>query len=746
MFLNPKALKRLNEKKQAMGFVSHPLIRKEMVEDRKYQERLADSFFKKGNTLIAAPTAIGKTIIAALIIAHVLEKNPDGKVLFLAPTRPLALQHLNTLKKVMKIPADDFALLTGETVAKKRRELWEKRILTATPQCVESDILNGNACLEKVVLVIFDEAHRAVRGYSYVFIAEQYKKKRKDALILALTASPGSSREKVQEVCDNLFIENVEIITEQDEDVAPYVQKKKTQWVRVRLPEEFAAVQSLLKAFLKDRMTILRENGLVIRNPSKRELLRTQSVLLKQSKKNYEDFQLISVLSQVIKAQHAIELLETQGPKQLLEYLSKLWREKSKSSKRMIQDERVQKAFVISEKLVQQGAVHPKMMKAVEIVKEETSIGNSVILFSHYRDTAKQLEAMLLDAGVACKRFIGQSSRKGEKGMSQKEQAEIIKKFRDKEFQVLIATSIGEEGLDIPAVDTVVFYEPVPSEIRSIQRRGRAGRHKEGKVIVLITEGTQDEAYYWSSVSKEKKMKSLLSGMSSEEVKSQKKLEEFIGDLEEEKPVIFADTRETASGIIRELLNRKVILKAKQLPVGDFLVSDRLAVERKEANDFVQSIIDGRLFSQLRELKSNFEKPLLLIEGEIFGIRNVSDKALRGALAAITVDFGIPVIQTRGVKDSADFIEFLAWREQFGEKREVRLRGEKHAMSLKEQQQFIVESLPGIGPVMAKNLLKHFGSVEKVFNATVEELEEVEGIGEKRAEEIRKVITGKYQE
>ncbi|NYZ79818.1 DEAD/DEAH box helicase [Candidatus Micrarchaeota archaeon] len=736
-----------------MGFVSHPLIKPDTVEAREYQESLVNAFFEKGDSLVVAPTALGKTIIAAQIIARVLEKNPDEKILFLAPTKPLAVQHINTLRSIMTLDENDFVVLTGAVSPAEREPLWNAKVIAATPQTIENDVLNGTADLKKISLMIFDEAHRAVSGYSYVFLAEHYRRMKKDGRILALTASPGSTREKIQEICSNLFITNVEMKTETDVDVAPYVHKKNITWQTVELPKEFAEVKRLLESFNREKLEELKQAGIISTYKTnglmKRELLGIQNSLFKQADKTSETYAAIATTAMVIKASYALELLETQNVAPAIKYLRKMSREKTKSSRVMLQDIRVQKAIVELSSLEERGIEHPKIKALIDAVKKERAEGKKLIVFSHYRDMAEYLMNRLNAEGLRCEKFIGQSTKGSEKGLTQKKQIELIQKFRDNEFDVLLCTSVGEEGLDIPSVDVVVFYEPVSSEIRHIQRKGRTGRHHEGKIIILMTKGTRDEAYYWSSISREKKMKSLIKEMGSPEAKKQKTITSYFSaeeKPEKDKPVIYVDSRERASGIIRLLLDKEVMIKAKQLNVADFLLSERVAVERKEGNDFVQSIIDGRLFTQMKDLASNFERPILLIEGEIFRIRNVNDNAIRGALASVAVDYGIPIIQTKDIAESAEFLAFLAKREQFTEKREIRLQGEKRAMTIDEQQQFIVESLPGIGPTTAKELLKHFKSVEGVFDADERELREVEGVGEKRAKEIRAIIISKYSE
>lgn len=207
---------------------------------------------------------------------------------------------------------------------------------------------------------------------------------------------------------------------------------------------------------------------------------------------------------------------------------------------------------------------------------------------------------------------------------------------------------------------------------------------------------------------------------------------------------IFADDRENSSGIIEEIEEKGIRVKLKRLEVGDFLISDRVVVERKTGNDFVQSIIDGRLFTQAEELVDNFEKPIIIVEGSFYGIRNIHDNALRGAISSLILDFGIPVIQSRDLSDTATLIAHLAKREQSELKRSVRLQGKKRKMPLEKHQQFIVESLPGVGPNLAKNLLRQFGSVEGVFTANERELREVDKIGKEKAKKVRKILSKEY--
>ena len=322
------------------------------------------------------------------------------------------------------------------------------------------------------------------------------------------------------------------------------------------------------------------------------------------------------------------------------------------------------------------------------------------------------------------------------------------------EYDVLLSTSVAEEGLDIPAVDLVILYEPVPSEVRMIQRRGRTGRKRTGRVKVLITNGTRDEGYYWSSINKESRMKNQLidpdvleelNATAVQRMENEKKVKVIERPKEENYfPVVYADSREGNSKVIRHLSEMEIDVKVQSMAVADYQVSDEVAIERKTAKDFVDSIIDKRLFKQARELSEEFKKPLMILEGDDLYAGMVNANAIRGSIASIALDFGISIIPTRNAQDTAAMIKRIAVREQNGERTPVQIRTDKKPVSLLEQQLFIVESLPNIGPVNAKNLLEHFGTVGRIINASEKELQEVEGIGNKTAENIRKVVDSKY--
>lgn len=756
-------------------YIDHPLIKSNAIEARLYQQVLAADVLKKGNTMIVAPTALGKTIVATLVAADRLEKVKNSKILVLAPSKPLAIQHESTFKEFLTVPCSS---ITGAVKTDERVKRWEEsQIICATPQTVESDLLKGRYSLKDVSLVVFDECHHGVGSYSYVYLASRYVKESKFNLILGLTASPGSDKEKIKEVCDNLYIQSIVVKTEEDNDVRPYFNPVAIDWVRVKMSSELEKIKTHVDKALKIRLKGLKNMG-VIRTVSvnKLDILkargRVQSAIARSVNPKKECFQAISILSAVINIQHSQELIETQGVVTFNKYVARLRKKKTKAAKSLIQDPNFGKAIYLAREAEKHGLEHPKLKKVTDIIKKELGQNgqtklqsdryvkdadqksSKIMVFTQYRDSLEMIHQKLEKEGIKSAKFFGQASRDGEKGLTQKEQKEIIKAFKIGEYDVLLSTSVAEEGIDIPAVDLVILYEPVPSEVRMIQRRGRTGRKRSGRVKVLITNGTRDEGYYWASVNKERRMKhqlidpDVLEELNSnaiERMENEKRVKVLDPTpKKEELPVVFADTREGNSKVIRHLSEMEIDVKVQAMAVGDYQVSDEVVIERKTAKDFVDSIVDKRLFKQARSLMEEFKRPLIILEGDNLYNGMINPNAIRGSIASIALDFGISIIPTRNAQDTAAMIKRIAIREQSGEKTPIQIRTDKKPVNLWEQQLFIIESLPNIGPVNAKNLLEHFGTVANIINASESQLQEVEGIGKKTAANIRKVVDSKY--
>ncbi len=745
-------------------YISHPLIRKDTIEQRLYQLALASSALKE-SCLCVLPTGLGKTIVALMVIAARFTDH-GGKALILSPTKPLVEQHSDFFGHVL--PGCTVATFTGSIPPEKRAEIWKNsQVIVSTPQVIENDLRARRIDLSDVVHITFDEAHRAAGRYAYVYIAERYFKDAESPLVLGITASPGSNSETIAEVCENLHIERVEVKGEVDPDVIPYLYAKEIEWVRVEVPARIRELKRQMERVLSDRFSKLAElDFIVVASASKRELLDLQSKLHAQvaEKSNVNAFSGISLLAEIFKVKHAIELAETQGVGALERYFDRLNTEArsgsgSKAAKRLARDPNMRAAMKMLASCIED---HPKLDAVRRIVADQLrdNPDSRAIVFTNFRDSAEMVvNALEGTDGVSAVRFVGQANKLNDKGLTQKQQVEIIAQFRSGEYNTLVATSVAEEGLDIPSTDLVLFYEPVPSEIRTIQRKGRTGRKRAGRIVVLIAKGSRDEASYWISARKESKMLTTISAMrgsksvpqfadQSEEKMPEEKIEQkTLVEFSGETPAVYVDHREIRSGVSRILENAGINVIMQTLEVGDYVPSDRVCIERKTTADFLDSLISGRrdLFRQIADLARTSERPVMIIEGsDIYDLRQIHPNAVRGAIASIAIDFSVPVIMSRDEEDTAAMIAAIAKREQQDHGREVAMHGKRSAMMLPEQQEYIVSAISNIGPVVAKNLLKHFGSVEAVMQASREELKGVELVGPKTADRIREVVGGEY--
>ncbi|MGB7572137.1 MAG: DEAD/DEAH box helicase [Methanothrix sp.] len=790
------------------AYLEHPRLQPQTVEKRLFQMDLASQALQ-ASSLIVVPTGLGKTVIALMVLLARMDK---GKVLFLAPTKPLVDQHASFLQRVLR-DRDAVVMMTGERTPESRMELWNRGyIVVSTPQVIENDLLSRRIDLAEVSLIIFDEAHRAVGGYAYVYIADRYRREAKSPLVLGITASPGSQSEKIAEICSNLGIERIQTRTESDPDVALFVHERDIEWVKLVVPRELLAIRTSIEELLQIRIDDLNRLGasplrLNIKS-SKKELLGLQASLMSSARvsANKSTFAAISLLAEILKLYHAVELAETQGPDALARYFQRLEGESlsrsgSKASRRIMQDPRFRQTMVA---LADLKVEHPKPAAARRIILEqiEANPDSRIMVFTNYRDTATSLLQFLRgDPAIRAVRFVGQTSRDSDEGLSQKKQAEILQKFRAGEFNVLIATSVGEEGIDIPATDLVLFYEPVPSEIRSIQRKGRTGRARAGRVVVLMAKGTRDEAYYWISERKEKTMNRQIRDLSGDVLPRPEKGRPCRTQIEEEGALseadapshagrkrgeqiedwaegqrkeaeereagreehikgeaggtaaesssespgsVFVDYRERDMAKLLESMGLEVTLR--NLEVGDYVISERVAVERKTAQDFVASIIDPQrnLFRQMADLARTYDRPILILEGRDFYGTQMSPSSIQGAMASVAVDYGVPIIPAENQDETARIIALLVRREK-KEGREPKAHGHKTARTLKEQQEYLISAIPSVGPRVARNLLRHFGSIERVMIASEEELKGVALVGPKIAERIRELVGGEYK-
>ncbi|KAB1187144.1 MULTISPECIES: DEAD/DEAH box helicase [Haloferax] len=845
-----------------VAYVDHPLLVPSFIERRLYQIRLAGAA-RDDHTLVCLPTGLGKTTVSLLVTAERLYE-VGGKSLFLAPTKPLVQQHADFYREALTIPDDEIVVFTGDVRPDDRAELWEEaQIIIATPQVIENDLIGNRISLRDVTHLTFDECHRASGDYAYVYIAERYHADAADPLVTGMSASPGGDEEAILEVCENLGIADVEVMTEGDADVDEYTHDTDVEWNRIQLPDEILEIRDALNEVITDRLEKLKQLGVARSTKpdvSQKDLNRMRAELQRlMNADKSEGYKGMSTHAEVMKLRRAVELVETQSVESVRRYFERQRNAArssgaSKASQRLVAEPKVREAMRKAESF---DGLHPKFRKTRILLAETLGIhdGERVIVFTESRDTAEALTEFLSE-NFSVQRFVGQGDREGSDGMSQKEQQETLDKFRSGEFEVLVSTSVAEEGLDVPEVDLVLFFEPVPTAIRSIQRKGRTGRQADGRVVVLLAEDTRDEAYFWISRRREKTMQNELRELkgAAPEIEaeldhSQRDLAEFSGgestgnagvdgaataetgqsaaspsadaadaadgtesvatasatngqsgladfgpsdeQLARAEPddeaegesegetesadgsddaensdddtnagtiakagsddgvEIVVDQRELDSHIARTLSKRDdLTTRLETLAVGDYILSDRVAVERKSVSDFLDTLTGGdrSLFEQIADLTRHYARPLLIVEGRgLYEERNIHPGAIRGALSSVAVDFGVSVLFTEDEDDTAEMLATIATREQTDRERSVSVHGGKSAKTLDEQQEYVVSAIADIGPVTARTLLEAFGSVEAVMTANEDDLQDVRGVGKVTAERIREVVGSEYR-
>ncbi len=505
-----------------MPTVEHPRIRPGALEERQYQAAIAGTAVDR-NTLVVLPTGLGKTAIALRVLAEMLRRHPERSLLVLAPTRPLVVQHARSIAETVVGPTP--LVLTGAITPERRAELLRPpQVVVATPQVIANDLVREEFTLDGFSLIVFDEAHRAVGDYPYVAIGRR-NAEGPGARVLAMTASPGARKERIEEVWFNLHIDHFEYRTELSPDVAPYIHSIGVETVEVPVPAEVQHIATLLRAAVaRPAQRLAQANLLAPGDASRRSLLEVGQRLHRElgayrargEAPPAGVWAAVTAQSVAMKGLHALELIESQGVDALRAFLA---RQTEAPGGRMTP---AQRAFLtdpeveeVRRRLASGGIEHPKMATAVRVVREELLAhpNSRVIVFSQYRDTVDRLVAEFgrpPGGPVRAARFVGQATHGPDVGLSQKAQVGVLDAFRSGAVNCLVATSVAEEGLDIPSTDLVVFYEPIPDVIRTIQRRGRTGRARAGRAVVLVAQGTRDEGMHRAAHARERRMHAML--------------------------------------------------------------------------------------------------------------------------------------------------------------------------------------------------------------------------------------------
>lgn len=490
------------------------------------------------NMLVALPTGLGKTFIAATIMLNWFRWTQDAQIVFVAPTKPLVSQQVKACFEIAGIPRAVTVMLTGNTPPGVRAEEWHsKRVFFMTPQTLINDLKSGIADPKRIVLVVVDEAHRATGGYAYVEVVKFLNRFNTSFRVLALTATPGASVESVQEVIDGLGISRIEIRTEESLDIRQYVHARKIETVLFDYSDEMAMLMDLYSKSLqpllnklngmnaywpKDPMTLTpygcsqASRTWMASDAGKKAHWSVKNTILKT-------FSLLASLS------HATELLKFHGIGPFFrKVLSFQEGEKGDKQSRQVREAEHFQKLVTRLRLWMSNADfvgHPKLEYLQRVAMNhflDAGEGRGatdpsrtrIMVFAHYRDSAEEIARVLKrnEPLIRPHVFVGQASAKDSDGMDQKTQLAIISKFKDGTYNTLVATSIGEEGLDIGEIDLIMCYDASASPIRMLQRMGRTGRKRAGNIVVTLMKGKEENNFIKAKDNYEKMQHEIAAG------------------------------------------------------------------------------------------------------------------------------------------------------------------------------------------------------------------------------------------
>ncbi|KAM6358655.1 Fanconi anemia group M protein isoform 4-T5 [Alca torda] len=524
--------------------------------ERGYQLRMARASLL-ANTLVCLPTGLGKTFVAAVVMYNFYRWFPSGKVLFLAPTKPLVAQQMEACARVMGIPAQHMAEMTGGTQALNRRELWAtKRVFFLTPQIMVNDLSRGTCPAVEIKCLVIDEAHKALGNHAYCQVVRELSKYTNQFRILALSATPGSDTKAVQQVISNLLIAQIELCAEDSPEIQPYSHERQVEKIVVPLGEELVEIQNAYIQVLETFAGRLIKIGVLARRdiPS---LTKYQIILARDQYRKNPSSQCVGMHQGIIEGDfalcislyHGYELLLQMGVRSLFIYLFGIMdgsKGLTRTKNELGRNEDFMKLYqqltdMFSDTLLPSanGSVyksktvfenkkdfiysHPKLRKLEEIVighfkswkkgssdqvtTESTSVDTvdtRVMIFSSFRDSVQEIADMLsrLSPVVRVMTFVGHSTGKSTKGFTQKEQLEVVKRFREGGYNTLVSTCVGEEGLDIGEVDLIICFDAQKSPVRLVQRMGRTGRRRQGRIVVILAEGREERTYNQSQSNK----------------------------------------------------------------------------------------------------------------------------------------------------------------------------------------------------------------------------------------------------
>ncbi|CAI8388946.1 MAG: ATP-dependent DNA helicase RecG [Candidatus Poseidoniaceae archaeon] len=583
-----------------MPVLSHPFLR-DGIEARGYQIAATQACIRC-STLLVMPTGFGKTAVQWNCMADALDSGIE-KIVITAPTVGLVEQQRRMILERIRIDAERVRTYTGSDRPAKRGSIWnEATIIIATPQVIRNDVDSGLIHLNNVGLLIIDEAHHAKGNHATAQVADRYQSQASEPWLVAATASPGSTQNAIRQLRDRLNVNRIFVTKREDDLLKPYAVDMNIATIRVMLDAKSLALIEPLEAHQFEETDALKRQGFLAPTDHLTAGLieeAAQRASIAISRRDPRGYDAARRISDVRRMHMLLDLLKTQGLRSARSYLERAdeqLREGERSTSRFLK-----KQVVHNFRKTVQGMeeCHPKPAYVRQLVQEhlEAHPNERILIFSEYRDTVDHLVYDLNQIPNAIvDRFIGQSKRGKREGMSQKQQLEQLERFRNGDMNVLVATSVGEEGLDVPSASMVLFYEPVSSAIRTIQRRGRTARERSGSVRVLVANDTRDVHVLHASRNREKRMHSVLGRMRLEiplesyKIRKEGKLLEF--------SIVEGDVTQPALEFLEQ---EKVRLKSIE---KDSQNASEASMEKQEG---VKTVSAPRLHMRSRSQKSLFD-------------------------------------------------------------------------------------------------------------------------------------------
>lgn len=473
------------------------------VDRREYQFEIVEECFHQ-NTLVCLPTGSGKTLIAAVVMMNFRRWYPKGKIIFMAPYRTLVMQQIDACISKTSIKKEEVSILTGTTFTGNRSRIWkEKSIFFCTPQIVQNDLSKNVLNPYSVCLLIIDEAHHASGSYAYVNVVRMIAASNSQFRVVGLSATPGSDIDKIQVVIYNLMISKIIYKDDDDIEIAKYQHKTDIEIVKVPLGNDESKLEDYLLQCITSFAEPLSEKG-YIKLPSSPKWMTHGAVwrAMDQFKNNNNRFQIpdffkiMDSFGTLLSLATMQEKLTKYGAAMLNDSIKDFIKKKKESEckKKLVSMTAFQQLQRDSE--TSKNISHPKLAKLTEILGDfySENIDSRAIVFTKYRDAAHAIVDCLKKVkGVKASIFIGKADTRKTHGLDESTQIEIVSLFRHGNINCIVATSVAEEGLDIGEVDLIICYDTSSSPRTTVQRMGRTGRKRSGKVIFLMSEGYEEK-------------------------------------------------------------------------------------------------------------------------------------------------------------------------------------------------------------------------------------------------------------